>query len=560
MFLISGIKQEDITEIRKIAKELQNELARITVERVPRAKVQFTNLGFIPQKVHTEELPNIFVGIDPGTTTGIAIIDSNGNILNAISRRELGISQILQIITEHGRALVVAADVNPVPQTVAKIARKLGAKIQTPNTTLPSSTEKRQYVDEHLPDTLPPHIGRLDAHSRDALFAALKAYYHEKPTLVRIKKVIIQEFPELKDHVNEIEALVIRQGMSVHQAARHVEKRLNQVRHQEREKAINVESQLVKEVQESVSIDKLQEQLRMKEQENSMLRKEMEELRELVQELRLEINYLKRQLDKQFSSRTKELYRTKRFKEQEREIQKLKNIVKQLKIRIKRQRATIRTLKQVSILWEKYQFLPLKILPAFSLHVIDRYKHQIFPNDVIVLLHPAGGGSKTAYELVKLEIRAILIPEDAPKLSDLARETFLEHAVPVIRVPLRECQDLNELLIDAGSLHKQNQLIIQHIHGMYLVSRQILDKTVRLEEARLQQELRKRNDALLLLERKQRAQKGNNKKEDLLPDHVDETVLERLLQEHTKEFLEIYGLDDETNTFEETSNDEAEEE
>ncbi len=298
-------------------------------------------------------------------------------------------------------------------------------------------------------------------------------------------------------------------------------------------------------------VTKLHEQLRNKTQENQLLRSEMEELRELIQELKIEINYLKRQLERQYSSRTKELYRSKRFRELEKEIKRLKEIVRQQNVRIKRQRTTIRTLKQVSVLWEKYQFLPLKILPAFNLPVIDKYKHQIFPNDVILILHPAGGGSKTAYELIKLDIRAILIPDDAPKLSDLARKTFMEHAVPIIRVPLKECYNVNDLLVELEAFNEQNKLLVQHIHGMYLVSRPTLDKTVRLEEARLQEELRKRNTTLILVEKQQRLKKQQPAEDEILPTRVDENVLESLLQEHVKEFLEIYGLDDESNEFDE---------
>ena len=40
---------------------------------------------------------NIIVGFDPGTTTGIAILDTEGNLLTVISKRNIGIKKVVEM-------------------------------------------------------------------------------------------------------------------------------------------------------------------------------------------------------------------------------------------------------------------------------------------------------------------------------------------------------------------------------------------------------------------------------------------------------------------------------
>lgn len=108
------------------------------------------------------------IGVDPGTTTGLAILDTSGNILAVFSKRDMGVNDTIKFITKFGQPLIVASDVNPLPRTVGKIARKVNAKIYFPKQSL-HVIEKQNLIKEFA-DIV------KDEHGVDALAASIKAW------------------------------------------------------------------------------------------------------------------------------------------------------------------------------------------------------------------------------------------------------------------------------------------------------------------------------------------------------------------------------------------------
>jgi len=114
----------------------------------------------------------LIVGIDPGMTYGIAVLDINGRSVYSGSWQRIGTSEVIEMIEKLGKPIVVATDVFPVPENVKKIASKFGAEIYSPDRVL-TVEEKRAISEEakkrgELPD--------YDAHVRDAYAAAYMAY------------------------------------------------------------------------------------------------------------------------------------------------------------------------------------------------------------------------------------------------------------------------------------------------------------------------------------------------------------------------------------------------
>jgi len=110
----------------------------------------------------------LIVGYDPGTTAALALIDTKGDIVFLKSKRELNKSEILDMITERGKALVIASDRYPLPKKVKKLASTLSCKYYYPIKSL-SISEKSEIVSDFTE--------RLsNDHERDALASALKAF------------------------------------------------------------------------------------------------------------------------------------------------------------------------------------------------------------------------------------------------------------------------------------------------------------------------------------------------------------------------------------------------
>ena len=120
----------------------------------------------------------LVVGIDPGTTTGYAILDLRGNLVSLKSSKNLGLNNLLEEILKEGKAVSVGTDKAKIPSLVNLFSAKTGAKIIYPKEDL-RVEEKRHLTKEFKAN---------DGHQNDALAASLFAYNRIKDVLARIDK------------------------------------------------------------------------------------------------------------------------------------------------------------------------------------------------------------------------------------------------------------------------------------------------------------------------------------------------------------------------------------
>lgn len=116
------------------------------------------------------------MGIDPGTTTGIAVLSADGTILSLMSSKDLGISKIIQFVLEHGVPIIVACDKKKMPYVVDKVSASLGAKRYCPENDL-SVLEKKSITS---------YIKYDGDHERDALAGALYAHKQYEHLILKI--------------------------------------------------------------------------------------------------------------------------------------------------------------------------------------------------------------------------------------------------------------------------------------------------------------------------------------------------------------------------------------
>lgn len=103
------------------------------------------------------------VGVDPGTTSAVAIINVRGEVVAVEARRDWSVEEMTLFVAERCRAAVLASDVSETPKTVEKMAAVLGAETWSPQQNL-LVREKTKIA------------ARKNVHERDALAAAKKAY------------------------------------------------------------------------------------------------------------------------------------------------------------------------------------------------------------------------------------------------------------------------------------------------------------------------------------------------------------------------------------------------
>ena len=140
---------------------------------------------------HTEEVTTsaVIVGIDPGTTTGLAFFDLEGTFLCTESRRNFKRSEIRKFILEQGKPIIIASDMNPLPQSIEKIASCFSARVIFPEGVL-TRKDKRRIVGDFLKewDESGNAVPWKNQHEKDALVAGWYAWKRVRRTVFKIEK------------------------------------------------------------------------------------------------------------------------------------------------------------------------------------------------------------------------------------------------------------------------------------------------------------------------------------------------------------------------------------
>ncbi len=171
---------ESYDTIRNIIRDYETDWYQVKVEPIRHSRLIFVLPGEGHSPFHYGHY--IIVGVDPGETTGLALIDLNGNVLYVGSRRGIGFFELIDKIYEHGKPLIISTDVPKIPHFVNLLSQKSGAIIFRPKKTL--SIFKKNEIIKNL------GIRVHDSHQRDALVAAFLAYKHYEKKFSKIDSIL----------------------------------------------------------------------------------------------------------------------------------------------------------------------------------------------------------------------------------------------------------------------------------------------------------------------------------------------------------------------------------
>ena len=229
----------------------------------------------------------VFVGIDPGVETGLAVIDLSLRPLLIKSAKDLDRASILDLIYSVGIPVLIATDKNPPPDAVKKLASTLGVPLYVPPKSL-SVAEKEQLI-EWLRRRSKLDIKINTTHERDALAAAIKAYKLYERKFVEIE----QRAKELGLDIDldELKLLLIK-GKSVGEVLEQaVENYINEVLYSYGES----EQHIVKLCSSRAAVDDrvkaLEKRLEELTRERDHLKEQVAELKKRVEELEFELRY-----------------------------------------------------------------------------------------------------------------------------------------------------------------------------------------------------------------------------------------------------------------------------
>jgi uncharacterized protein len=130
----------------------------------------------------------IIIGIDPGTTLGIAIVGIDGKLTNYYSQRAYGLSDAISHVTKQGYPICIGTDKAKIPKLIKNISTNLGIKIYSPKEDM-TSEEKRILIQKYE-TKFRNTVKYNNAHEYDSICCALYAYSKAKKLLSKIKQKI----------------------------------------------------------------------------------------------------------------------------------------------------------------------------------------------------------------------------------------------------------------------------------------------------------------------------------------------------------------------------------
>jgi len=394
---------------------------RIEIERERRDGIEFEPL--------VKRRDRVLVGIDPGTTTAAAVVSLDGEVLDVYSTRTADTAGVIEWLVERGRPVVVAADVEPMPETVEKFRRSFDAAGWEPGTDLPVD-EKLHRTREHAYD---------NDHERDAMAAALFAFDAYEDRFERITRKVPPQFDR-----GEVIDRVVTDEVSVEAVLRDLsdddESDEEETSHEPRE--LTPEERRIKRLERQV--DRLEEQVeslegqletkdeRIAEFEDELSAARREERREARE--RREVNRLERETERLERERDRE---RERADELESKLERLKTLWK----------LDHSDFADVS---EGRDLVPVKVIEQFTRDAVDAADeaYGLAAGDVVYLRDASGAGRSTAERLADTEPRIVLRDGN---LSDVADEVLFEADVPVAPANDVTIQEVDELAVARGS-------------------------------------------------------------------------------------------------------------
>jgi len=137
----------------------------------------------------------LIVGIDPGTTTAVAVVDISSDFYKVISKKFFSRGEVAQFIVDNGIPVVVASDVKKPSDFLKKIAATFGARLFYPKDDL-SVDEKNEITNNFKFE---------NNHERDALAAALFAKKNFSSVLSKVDAIAEKRnLPHLADDIKEL--------------------------------------------------------------------------------------------------------------------------------------------------------------------------------------------------------------------------------------------------------------------------------------------------------------------------------------------------------------------
>ena len=382
--------------ILSVVKEHEWGPVKISIEPSWKKRIEFTRT-----ELNRRPRP-IMVGIDPGMSVGIAVMDLFGRLLGLETLRRASRSEVIETLAKYGRPILITTDVSPPPRNVIKIAQAFGAKLVTLGEHM-KIEEKIKLVRDFEEEQ---QISVSSSHERDALAPLIKVYQRLK-VLYEKAEAHLGERPsnETIDRARMYELLA--RGASIVEAIEGAKVR-------EPEEEVEVVEGLKARQREIVALRRI---IRQKESKIRALEEEVEHYRKLVEEMERQIVSLRNELDKMREIRNVEIERDRTVAQLRRRIRDLEEELVRRDAIIESLRGEIRRLREEIVGGELGpEWVPVKSLDSLARDSVEDAigRGYIQEGDVVIVGDAASAGLRSAKLLVEAGVYGLIYIKSPP--------------------------------------------------------------------------------------------------------------------------------------------------
>ncbi len=358
---------------------------------------------------------HVIVGIDPGTTVGIAVLDMEGNLLKLKSSRQMSLSDWTQEIADTGNPVVVASDVSQMPMSVEKIRRAFNA--------IPYTPKEPKTQDEKAALCNAYEFSYGNDHERDSLSAALDAYKFYRQRFRTIEKRIPAGYD-----LDIVRAGIIR-GYSPEQIISDIipSASVPAALHVAAEKSTPAVSSDADTLGSSSALRTAQLEGMIKD-----LRNHIADIQKELKGKDKEIKDLKKQLSAERTERFEKRKENQTIVERENQILSVKKLLRKQERENKRLQRKIKRLKEFNEDADASMCIPVKVLSALTKEELKEMDDElgIREGDIIYLGRTDGWGNAAVSYLSDSLVRAVIADSKDMRLMYALRD----ERVPLIAV------------------------------------------------------------------------------------------------------------------------------
>lgn len=349
----------------------------------------------------------LIAGIDPGTTIGIAALDLEGNLVVSTSSRQMTMSDVISTLYEHGKPIIIASDVTPMPYTVDKIRCAFSAVAFTP----------KQEIRVENKYEMAGKYNYANDHERDAISAATEAWRHWQHKWTPILKRVPAGY-----NLNDIRVGLVR-GQSLEQIIATISKKPKKEERRDPE----------------YSLDSTDERVRILEGTIKQLRTHLTDNEVLIQELTDENKRLHEHIRHQKTQEYQEY-------KQDAEIKKREIIIQNLKRRLKKEERNNKKLHNRLKKVREFQgqkppegTCQVKVIPSLSRDDLRSYTEQfgIASGDILYIRSSGTWGRGIVQELDFYDLYCLIIGDkEIDDLDETLLDLFFEHDIALVSLRL----------------------------------------------------------------------------------------------------------------------------